>query len=89
MATRFLYQPHDGHTVCGVFALPQRGQVLRAGASSFQADARVLRLFDFDFFFLGTATFGLQRFQASEGRAHCTTRLRQASGRSARNEPPR
>jgi hypothetical protein len=63
MTTRFLYQPHDGQTVCGVFALPQREQVLRAGASSFQADARVLRLFDFDFFFLGTATVGLQRFQ--------------------------
>jgi len=61
MTTRFLYQPHDGHTVWGVFAFPQRGQVLRAGASSFQADARVLRLFDFDFFFLGTATVGLQR----------------------------
>ncbi len=63
MTTRFLYQPHDGQTVCGVFALPHRGQVLRAGASSFQADARVLRLFDFDFFFLGTATVGLQRFR--------------------------
>ena len=63
MTTRFLYQPHDGHTVCGVLALPQRGQVLRAGASSFHADARVLRLFDFDFFFFGTATVGLQRYQ--------------------------
>ncbi len=47
--------------MCGCFAFPQRGQVLREGASSFQAEARVLRLFDFDFFFLGTATAGLQR----------------------------
>jgi hypothetical protein len=61
MTTRFLYQPHDGQTVWGVFTLPQRGQVLRDGASSFQAEARVLRLFDFDFFFFGTATVGLQR----------------------------
>ena len=61
MTTRFLYQPQDGQTVCGVFALPHRGQVLRAGAPSFQAAARVLRLFDFDFFFFGTATVGLQQ----------------------------
>ena len=39
-ATRFLYQPQDGHTVCGVLAWPQRGQTLRAGAASFQAPAR-------------------------------------------------
>ena len=61
MTTRFLYHPHDGQTVCGVLALPQRGHVLRAGALSFHADARVLRLFDFDFFFFGTATMSLQR----------------------------
>jgi hypothetical protein len=54
-ATRFLYQPQDGHTVCGVLAWPQRGHTERAGAASFQAPARVLRDFDFDFFFLGTA----------------------------------
>ena len=35
--------------------LPQRGHRLRAGASSFQAEARRLRLFDLDIFFLGTA----------------------------------
>jgi len=58
--TRFLYQPHDWQTVCGVFALPQRGQVLRAGASSFQLPARRLRVFDFDFFFFGTATWVLR-----------------------------
>jgi hypothetical protein len=51
-----LYQPHVGHTVCGVFALPQRGQVLRAGTPSFQLPARRLLVFDFDFFFFGTAT---------------------------------
>src|SRR5215216_3453911 len=54
-ATRPLYQPHVGHTTCGCFTLPQRGQVLRAGASSCQAAARWLRDLDFDFFFLGTA----------------------------------
>lgn len=33
----------------------QRGQVLRAGAANGHAAARRLRVFDFDFFFLGTA----------------------------------
>ena len=42
--------------MCGVFALPQRGQLLRAGADNFQLLARRLRVFDFDFFLLGTAT---------------------------------
>jgi hypothetical protein len=55
MAVRFLYQPHEGHTVCGSLALPHRGHTLRAGASSFHAPARRLRDFDFDFFFFGTA----------------------------------
>ena len=45
----------DGHTTCGGLALPQRGQRLRAGAFSFQALARRLRVFDLEFFFLGTA----------------------------------
>jgi hypothetical protein len=36
-------------------AAPQRGQTLREGAARFQAPARRLRVFDFDFFFLGTA----------------------------------
>jgi hypothetical protein len=53
-----LYQPQLGHTLCGVFALPHRGQRLRAGTPSFQAPARRLRVFDFDFFFFGTATVG-------------------------------
>jgi hypothetical protein len=37
-------------------ALLHRGQMLRAGAPSFQAPARWLRVFILDFFFLGTAT---------------------------------
>jgi len=34
----------------------QRGHVLRDGASRRQFEARRIRVFDFDFFFLGTAT---------------------------------
>ena len=56
MATRFLYQPHALHTVCGSLAEPQRGHRLREGEPSFQAPARWLRVFIFDFFFFGTAT---------------------------------
>jgi hypothetical protein len=55
-ATRSLYQPHAGHTVCGSLAAEHRGQTLRDGADSFHAPARWLRDFDFDFFFFGTAT---------------------------------
>jgi hypothetical protein len=51
-----LYHPQVGQTVCGSFALAQRGQMLRDGAASFHAPARRLRVFIFDFFFLGTAT---------------------------------
>jgi hypothetical protein len=51
-----LYQPHDGHTVCGSFAALHLGHTLRDGAASFHAPARWLRVFIFDFFFLGTAT---------------------------------
>ena len=88
MTTRFLYQPQDGHTTCGVLAFPQRGQVLRAGALSFHAAARVLRLFDFDFFFFGTATLGLQRSRCGHRTvlAHRTNRLRQAIGSRTENE---
>jgi len=67
--------------------LPQRGQRLRDGASSFQADARVLRLFDFDFFFLGTATVGLQLSNDQNVFVQCTNGLRQTIGASAQNEP--
>ena len=47
-------------TPCAGSSPPQRGHTLRAGASSFQAPARRLRDFDFDFFFLGTAIVGLR-----------------------------
>lgn len=40
----------------GSLAAAHRGQTLRDGADSFQLLARRLRVFDFDFFFLGTAT---------------------------------
>jgi hypothetical protein len=53
-----LYQPQVPHTLCGRFAAPHRGHVLRAGAASVQADARRLRLFAFEVFFLGTAIEG-------------------------------
>jgi hypothetical protein len=56
MATRSLYQPQEGHTVCGNLAAEHRGQTLRDGADNFQLPARRLRVFDFDFFFFGTAT---------------------------------
>jgi hypothetical protein len=56
IATRPLYQPHTPHTVCGNLAEAQRGHVLRDGASRRQFEARRIRVFDFDFFFLGTAT---------------------------------
>ena len=55
MATRSLYQPHEGHTVWGTLAFPHRGQVLRAGAASFQLALRRLLPLAFDVFFLGTA----------------------------------
>ncbi len=55
-ATRPLYQPQVPHTVCGILAAAQRGHVLREGALRRQLEARRMRVFDFDFFFLGTAT---------------------------------
>jgi hypothetical protein len=54
-----LYHPQALQTVCGNFAEPHRGQMLRAGAASFHAPARWLRVFIFDYFFLGTATLVL------------------------------
>jgi hypothetical protein len=54
-ATRPLYHPQVGHTVWGCLAEPHLGHMLRDGVASFQAPARRLRLFDFDFFFFGTA----------------------------------
>jgi hypothetical protein len=55
-ATRPLYQPQVPHTVWGNLAALQRGHVLRDGATRRQLEARRMRVFDFDFFFLGTAT---------------------------------
>ena len=66
--------------MCGVLALPQRGQVLRAGVPSFHEPARRLRVFIFDFFFLGTAT------ARSPTRDQMRTkRLRQAIGLDRRS----
>ena len=69
--------------------MPQRGHRLRLGAPSFQAAARVLRLFDFDFFFFGTATVGLQRSRSDDQMyvpVQMHERLRQAIGRITENE---
>ena len=55
MACRPLYQPQFPHTTWGSFADPQRGQRLRAGTSSVQAVARLLRLLALEVFFFGTA----------------------------------
>lgn len=58
MACRPWYQPQVGHTTWGSFAEAQLGHRLRAGATSFQLEARRLRLFALLVFFLGTATAG-------------------------------
>ena len=55
MAWRPWYQPQLPHTMWGTFAAPHRGQTLREGGFSVHADARRLRLFIFEVFFLGTA----------------------------------
>jgi hypothetical protein len=55
MAWRLWYQPQVPHTTWGTFAAEQRGQMLRAGAASFQFAARRLRDFIFEVFFFGTA----------------------------------
>jgi hypothetical protein len=55
-ATRPLYQPQVPHTVWGTLAALQRGQVLRDGTPRRQLEARRILVFDFDVFFLGTAT---------------------------------
>ena len=54
-ACRPLYQPQFGHTTWGVLAVLHCGHTDRAGAFSTQFDARRLRLFDLEVFFLGTA----------------------------------
>ena len=45
----------------GRLVAPQRGQMLREGALTRQADARRIRVFDFDIFFFGTGMFWLSR----------------------------
>lgn len=55
IATRPLYQPQLPHTTWGSLTELQRGHRLRAGVFSVQADARRLRLLDFDILRLGTA----------------------------------
>ena len=55
MAWRPPYQPQLLHTTWGTLARPHCGHRLRAGASSFQADARRLRVLALLVFFLGTA----------------------------------
>ena len=57
MAWRPWYQPQFPHTMWGRLVAPQRGQMLREGALTRQADARRIRVFDFDIFFFGTGIF--------------------------------
>ncbi len=55
IAWRPLYQPQLGHTTWGSLAWVHCGHTERAGAFSTQLDARRLRLFALEVFFLGTA----------------------------------
>jgi hypothetical protein len=55
IAWRPPYQPQLGQTTWGSLAWRHCGQTLRGGSERRQAEARRLRLFDFDVFFLGTA----------------------------------
>jgi hypothetical protein len=66
MACRPAYQPQLPQTWCGRFEAPQRGQRLRADSVTFHAEARRLRVFDFDIFFLGTGMTRILEFE--EGR---------------------
>jgi hypothetical protein len=50
-----LYHPQFGHTIWGNLAVVHCGHTERAGVFSTQLDARRLRLFDLEVFFLGTA----------------------------------
>jgi len=50
-----LYHPQWPQTTWGSLARRHCGQTLRAGAESVHAEARRLRLLDFDVFFFGTA----------------------------------
>src|SRR5687767_7880960 len=90
-ATRSLYHPQEGHTVCGSFAALHRGHTLRDGAASFHAPARWLRVFIFDFFFLGTATVvlpGRNGLRHVSGRQrHSTTPAPKRSVRQSSSRP--
>jgi hypothetical protein len=55
MAWRPPYQPQFPHTTCGSLAWAHCGQRLRGGVASFQFEARRLRDFILEVFFLGTA----------------------------------
>jgi hypothetical protein len=50
-----LYQPQVPQTVWGTFGDAHRGQTERPGLRKVQAEARRLRLFALEVFFLGTA----------------------------------
>ncbi|MEY2478087.1 MAG: hypothetical protein QOG87_3402, partial [Actinomycetota bacterium] len=66
MAWRPPYQPQLPQTTWGSLARRHWGQTLRGGASSFQLEARRLRVFAFDVFFLGTAMSASVLFQLVE-----------------------
>jgi len=69
MTWRPRYQPQLPHTTWGRLAEPHRGQTLRAGALSVQAEARRLRVFAFEVFFLGTAMVRFGPVLRPRGRA--------------------
>jgi hypothetical protein len=64
MAWRPWYQPQFPQTTWGTLAALHRGHTLREGAVTVHADARRLRLFIFDVFFLGTAIANGGRYRA-------------------------
>jgi len=55
MACRPPYQPQLPQARWGRLVESQRGQTLRGAAATRQAEARRLRVFDFEVFFFGTA----------------------------------
>lgn len=59
MAWRPAYQPQLPQARWGRLVALQRGQALRPGVPTRHAEARRLRLFDFDIFFFGTAMANL------------------------------
>src|SRR6478752_4974409 len=65
----------------GSLVAPHRGQVLRGGAERVQAEARRLRLFAFDVFFLGTAMFSVPLLVRIGGRRRRTRERARGDGR--------